>query len=83
MASGGPDIISVALAILNDKGDLAEWNSTLITLIPKFKDLVSLKDFRPISLCNICYKIVSRAIINRFRPVLDKIVDQYQSDLYY
>lgn len=31
----GPDIILAALAILNDKGDLTEWNSTLITVIPK------------------------------------------------
>lgn len=75
----GPDIISAALAILNDKKDLTEWNSTLITLIPKVKDPLSLKDFRPISLCNTCYKIVSRAISNCFRPALDNIVDQYQS----
>lgn len=75
----GPDITSAALSILNEKGDLAECKSTLIILIPKVKYPLSLKDFRPISLCNACYKIVSRAIINRFWPLLDKIVDQFQS----
>lgn len=40
---------------------------------------MSLKDFRPINLCNTCYKIISRAITNRFRPILDKVIDNFQS----
>lgn len=75
----GNDITNVALSILNDNGDISQCNSTLITLIPKIKNLVSLKDYRPISLCNTSYKIVARAIINRFRPVLASFIDDYQS----
>lgn len=65
--------------ILNAKGGLNEWNSTLITLIPKLNNPSSPKDFRPISLCNTCYKIIARAITNRLRPILAKAIDQHQS----
>lgn len=64
---------------MNDGGDLSEWNSTLITLIPKVHEPLTLKDFRPISLCNTCYKVVSRAITNRLRTVLAQVIDPYQS----
>lgn len=73
----GNDIAKSALAILNSHGDPMELNSTLITLLPKINDPVTLKDFRPIRLCNTCYKIVSRAITNRLRPILNQIIDSF------
>lgn len=56
-----------------------DWNNTIIPLIPKVKKPKSMKEFRPISLCIFCYKIMARAIINRFRVVLAKIIDPTQS----
>ncbi|XP_075498859.1 uncharacterized protein LOC142537187 [Primulina tabacum] len=44
----GEDVTKEVLAILNDQAGMTDWNETLITLIPKIKDPVSLKDFRPI-----------------------------------
>lgn len=76
---GGDTIINAALSILNGQGDLTEWNNTTITLIPKIINPTTMKDFRPISLCNTCYKIVARAITNRFRPILSQTIDDYQS----
>ncbi|XP_073298281.1 uncharacterized protein [Primulina huaijiensis] len=75
----GRDVTKAVLEILNEKGDLKEWNSTVVTLIPKVSEPKTLKDYRPISLCNTCYKIVSRAITNRFRPILAQLIDSTQS----
>jgi hypothetical protein len=54
-------------------------NKTAIVLIPK-KDLPEgLKDYRPISLCNVIYKIVSKCMVNWLRPFLHEIIAPMQS----
>ncbi|XP_028093960.1 uncharacterized protein LOC114294059 [Camellia sinensis] len=49
-------------------------NRTLIALIPKIDNLESVKQFRPVF-----YKIISKIIVNRLRPLLSKIVRPNQS----
>lgn len=56
-------------------------NETAIVLIPKSDQPVDLKDFRPISLCNVVYEVVSMCLVNRLRTVLDDLVSREQSTL--
>lgn len=45
-------------------------NTTFIALIPKNDSPSSFDEFRPISLCNCLYKIISKIIANHIRPIL-------------
>lgn len=54
-------------------------NETNVVLIPKFDDSSTMKDFRPISLCNVSYTIVTKIISNRLRRILPKLIGNHQS----
>ncbi|PNX98658.1 ribonuclease H, partial [Trifolium pratense] len=54
-------------------------NETNICLIPKCDSPNSMKEFRPIALCNVLYKIVSKMLANRLKLCLDKCISEEQS----
>lgn len=54
-------------------------NQTTIVLIPKVKHQQELKNFRPISLCNVVYKLCPKVLANRLRVFLDEIISAEQS----
>jgi hypothetical protein len=47
-------------------------NSTFLALIPKVNKPVTFGDFRPISLCNLVYKLISKIIANQIKPILSR-----------
>ena len=53
-------------------------NSTFIALIPKSGIPSPFDDYRPISLCNCVYKIISKIIANRLRPILSQHIAPQQ-----
>ena len=54
-------------------------NSTNIVLIPKTQGLESIGSYHPIGLCNLVYKIVSKILVGRIRPLLDQLISPYQT----
>ncbi len=57
---------------------LKEINNTLLVLIPKNSNPSTVNHFRPISLCNTVYKVISKLLVARVRPVLDKLISPCQ-----
>ncbi|CAJ2665276.1 unnamed protein product [Trifolium pratense] len=55
-------------------------DETLICLIPKVDCPNNFKEFRPISLCNTLYKLITKVLVNRLRPMLDSIIGPFQSN---
>ena len=75
----GERVKKEVLEVLNG-GDMPQgWNDTIIVLIPKVKQPEKLKDLRPISLCNVLYKLVSKVLANRLKKILPDIISPSQS----
>jgi hypothetical protein len=53
-------------------------NSTFIALIPKTNKPTTFNDYRPISVCNLCYKLISKIIANRIKPILSRSLSAEQ-----
>lgn len=54
------------------------WNETVVVLIPKTPNPDRLKDLRPISLCNVIYKIGSKVLSNHLKIILPYIMAHNQ-----
>ncbi|XP_074299929.1 uncharacterized protein LOC141631111 [Silene latifolia] len=75
----GPLVIHSVLGILDGAPMPDEMNYTHIVLIPKKKAPDKIRDFRPISLCNVIYKLVSKVLANRVKKFLADVVSVNQS----
>ncbi|XP_048630058.1 uncharacterized protein LOC106373575 [Brassica napus] len=54
-------------------------NETHLRLIPKVTSPKSVADYRPIALCNVCYKVISKILTKRLQPLLESLIAETQS----
>ena len=73
------DTTQAVLSCLNFGSILKSINHTFITLIPNVRNPEKVTEFRPISPCNVLYKIVSKVIAKRLMPLLNSIISDTQS----
>ncbi|GJX38204.1 hypothetical protein Tco_0251507 [Tanacetum coccineum] len=74
-----PDLCAVTKEFFVKGKLLSEFNTTLISLVPKVKSPARVIDYRPISYCNVVYKVISKVLTNRLKLVLNDLVDGNQS----
>lgn len=66
--------------IRNNGADIKQLKESIIRLIPKTSDKTKeAKDFRPITITNIEYKIVTKVLATRLNDVFDSIISKEQT----
>lgn len=75
----GAGTTSAELKCSNNELLPSEMNQSLLVLIPKVDRPENIKQFRPTSLCNVIYKAITKAIVNRLKPLLPQIVSPNQT----
>jgi hypothetical protein len=68
------EVVSAVKRFFMDGVILEGLNDTVIVLIPKGSNPESFTDYKPISLCNVLYKITSKCLVNRLRPFLEDLI---------
>ncbi|XP_027099102.2 uncharacterized protein [Coffea arabica] len=70
------DVVNAVVSFFHTGNMLKVVNETLI---PKVENPINLTQYRPISLCNTLYKIISKVLANRLKVVLNKCISETQS----
>lgn len=78
------DLIQMEVWQVVEESRVLRWmypglNATFIALIPKTEEANTPDKYKPISLCNIIYKIVSKFMATQLKPLLPLIISPEQS----
>ncbi|XP_057868067.2 uncharacterized protein LOC131075253 [Cryptomeria japonica] len=72
------DLLEVVCESLHSKQMLRALNATFLVLIPKKEGADKLDLFRPIALCNVAYKIITKLMAERLKSCLPMIISEEQ-----
>ena len=76
----GTDIFTAMRDVLNRTQEIpVEMSHTNVVLIPKCQYPTRMTELRPISLCNVTYRIFSKILANRLKQLLPSIISLSQS----
>ncbi|KAL5549525.1 hypothetical protein UlMin_004756 [Ulmus minor] len=54
-------------------------NTSNIVLVPKSQNATTVNHYRPISVCNVIYKVISKILADRLKPLLSQLICPTQS----
>ncbi|CAA7027588.1 unnamed protein product [Microthlaspi erraticum] len=54
-------------------------NDVIVVLLPKVDSPERIQQFRPISLCNVLFKIITKTMVGRMKPVMTKLIGPAQA----
>ena len=74
----GNFVLDFVLSILRGGRLLEEINTTLSALVPKILSPEVMSHFRPISICNLIYKLIMKVVVNRLKPILLYLINPQQ-----
>jgi hypothetical protein len=57
---------------------LSHLNCDIITLLPNLKEVTHIKQFWPICLLNVSFKIFTKVAVRRFTPIAKKLISLSQ-----
>lgn len=75
----GGDVVALVQNWWRGNIRLNDINRTYISLIPKCNELKLITEYRPISCCNVIYKIISKVLANKLKYFLGDIISLNQS----
>lgn len=75
----GKDVVQMVRNFFASGEISSELNATNIVLISKKKGPTMMSELRPISLCNVLVKIITKVLANRLKKTLDSVVSENQS----
>lgn len=73
------DVVNMIQQVFNSGFLLKQLNHTLITLILKIECPSTFKEFRPISLCNVAYKAISKILVLRMQDAMKELISPHQN----
>ncbi|CAL1395838.1 unnamed protein product [Linum trigynum] len=75
----GISVVEAVVSFFNSSRMLRIFNHTWLTLIPKVDSVETIRQLRPISLCQFVYKVITKIMAERLASMLPQIVSEGQN----
>lgn len=75
----GEVVCSFVRKVMKDEEVPGDASEATLVLIPKESKPSSMRGFRPLSLCNVSYKLTSKIIVNRLKATMEDLISPCQA----
>jgi hypothetical protein len=72
------EIFGAIQSFLNGSEIPEDFCDSVIILIPKVSRAKHLSKFRPISICNVIYKLASKVVASRLKVILPQVISEFR-----